>query len=41
MKQFFKAYKDEPKLSPLVREITWSNNILIVVSSGLINLAVY
>ncbi len=30
MKQFFETYKDSEKLSPLVREITWSNNLLIM-----------
>jgi DNA primase catalytic subunit len=25
MKQFYETYRDKPKLSPLVREITWSN----------------
>ena len=30
MKQFYEAYKDNEKLSPLVREITWSNNLLIM-----------
>ena len=29
MKQFYKTYKDFPKLSPLVREISWTNNLLI------------
>ena len=29
MKQFYEAYKDSPKLSPLVREISWTNNLLI------------
>ncbi len=29
MKQFFETYKDYPKLSPLVREISWTNNLLI------------
>ncbi len=29
MKQFYETYKDFPKLSPLVREISWSNNLLI------------
>lgn len=29
MKQFYEAYKDFPKLSPLVREISWTNNLLI------------
>ena len=30
MKQFYETYKDKEKLSPLVREITWSNNLLIM-----------
>jgi predicted nuclease of restriction endonuclease-like (RecB) superfamily len=30
MKQFFETYKNSPKLSPLVREITWTNNLLIL-----------
>lgn len=29
MKQFYETYKDFPKLSTLLREISWSNNILI------------
>ena len=29
MKQFYETYKDIPKLSPLVREISWTNNLLI------------
>jgi len=29
MKQFYETYKDFPKLSPLVREISWTNNLLI------------
>ena len=29
MKQFYETYKDCPKLSPLVREISWTNNLLI------------
>jgi predicted nuclease of restriction endonuclease-like (RecB) superfamily len=29
MKQFYESYKDYPKLSPLVREISWTNNLLI------------
>ena len=33
MKQFFETYKDETKLSPLVREITWSNNLLILAGA--------
>lgn len=29
MKQFYESYKDFPKLSPLVREISWSHNMVI------------
>jgi len=29
MKQFFETYKDFPKLSSVVREISWTNNMLI------------
>ncbi|UZU00049.1 PDDEXK nuclease domain-containing protein [Chryseobacterium fluminis] len=29
MKQFYETYKDSPKLSPLVREISWSHNMII------------
>jgi len=29
MKQFYETYKDHPKLSPLVRKISWTNNLLI------------
>ena len=29
MKQFFDTYKDFPILSPLLREISWTNNLLI------------
>jgi predicted nuclease of restriction endonuclease-like (RecB) superfamily len=29
MKQFFETYKDFPKLSPVVREISWTHNMLI------------
>jgi predicted nuclease of restriction endonuclease-like (RecB) superfamily len=29
MKQFYETYKDCPKLSPLVRETSWTNNLLI------------
>ena len=30
MKQFYETYRGNEKLSPLVREITWSNNLLIM-----------
>ncbi|HPI30309.1 MAG TPA: PDDEXK nuclease domain-containing protein [Bacteroidales bacterium] len=29
MKQFYETYKDTPKLSPLVREISWTHNLII------------
>jgi len=29
MKQFYECYKDTPKLSPLVRELSWTHNLLI------------
>jgi predicted nuclease of restriction endonuclease-like (RecB) superfamily len=29
MKQFYGTYKNFPKLAPLVREISWTNNLLI------------
>ena len=31
MKQFYETYRDNEKLSPLVREITWSNNLLQII----------
>lgn len=30
MRQFFETYRDQPKLSPLVRELPWSHNLLIM-----------
>jgi hypothetical protein len=29
MKQFYEIYKDYPKLSTVLREITWSHNLAI------------
>jgi predicted nuclease of restriction endonuclease-like (RecB) superfamily len=29
MKQFYESYKDSPKLSTLLREISWSHNLAI------------
>lgn len=29
MKQFYETYKDFPKLSPLLREISWTHNLII------------
>lgn len=33
MKQFYETYKDEPKLSTLVRELNWTNNLTILSRS--------
>ena len=33
MKQFFETYNGNEKLSPLVREISWTNNVLIMMAS--------
>lgn len=30
MRQFYNEYRDKPKLQPLVREISWSKNLLIM-----------
>jgi predicted nuclease of restriction endonuclease-like (RecB) superfamily len=30
MMQFFEAYRERPKLSPLVRELSWSHNLAIL-----------
>ena len=30
MRQFFETYQDEPKLAPLVRELSWTHNLLIL-----------
>lgn len=30
MKQFYEAYKDFPKLSAVLREISWTNNLIIL-----------
>ena len=32
MKQFYETYKDDEKLSPLVRELSWTNNLIICQS---------
>ena len=32
MKQFYETYKDNEKLSPLVAEIPWTNNLLIMTA---------
>ena len=33
MKQFYDMYSGNEKLSPLVREITWTNNLLIMAGT--------
>ena len=30
MKQFYETYKDDEFVSPLVRQISWTNNLLIL-----------
>ena len=32
MRQFYETYQNKPILSPLVRELTWSNNLLIMAN---------
>ena len=34
MKQFYEEYKDAPILSPLVREISWTNNLVILARTN-------
>lgn len=34
MKQFYETYSKNKKLSPLVREITWSNNLAIIAKTN-------
>ena len=33
MKQFYETYADNEKLSPLVREISWTNNLIIMMAA--------
>jgi predicted nuclease of restriction endonuclease-like (RecB) superfamily len=33
MKQFYETYAESEKLSPLVREISWTNNVLIMMAA--------
>lgn len=33
MKQFYEVYRDSPNLSPLVREISWTNNLTIFTAA--------
>jgi len=34
MRQFFVAYRDDPKLSPLVRVLPWTHNLIVLGQSG-------
>ena len=34
MRQFFNEYSDKPKLQPLVAEISWAKNLLIMARCG-------
>lgn len=36
MKQFYEVYRDYPKLSALLREITWTNHVMILSKCGTI-----
>jgi predicted nuclease of restriction endonuclease-like (RecB) superfamily len=33
MRQFFETYRNQPKLSPLVRELSWTHNLMIMSRS--------
>ena len=33
MKQFYETYKDNEKLAPLVRELSWTNNLIIIAGT--------
>jgi hypothetical protein len=35
MMQFYETYRDQPKLAPLVRELSWTHNLLIMGRSKL------
>lgn len=35
MKQFYETYKDYPFVSPLVTQISWTNNLIILSSTKL------
>ena len=32
MKQFYEIYNDQPKLSPLVTQLSWTNNLIIITA---------
>lgn len=34
MRQFYETYREDEKLSPLVRELSWTNNLLILSKCG-------
>ena len=33
MRQFYEAYRDDEKLSPLVRQLSWTHNLIILSQS--------
>jgi hypothetical protein len=37
MKQFYETYSDSKKLAPLVREIGWSHNLVILLLAGFLS----
>lgn len=41
MKKFYETYEDTPKLSALLREITWTNHLMIMSKSGSIEEKVF
>jgi predicted nuclease of restriction endonuclease-like (RecB) superfamily len=41
MKQFYEAYVENEKLSPLVRELTWTNNLIILTCENLMEKEFY
>ena len=34
MRQLYETYREDKKLSPLVRELSWTNNLLILSKCG-------
>jgi predicted nuclease of restriction endonuclease-like (RecB) superfamily len=41
MKQFYETYSENEKLSPLVRELTWTNNLIILTCENLMEKEFY
>jgi hypothetical protein len=38
MKQFYEEYRQFPKLAPLVRELSWTNNLIIFIITLFLNI---